>query len=201
MDNRYKILVIEDLHTPRSGSGAERDIYEAAAKDLGVVLDETEMTEWPKQKRFRDIKEICEELKALNWLVDKPDLNPPAADSEIRSFEQKTGERLPVSLSELFRQFNGGELFVPGTTIHGLDARGKALSLSEVQCYRTDYGIPDNYLIFATLNFGDLIVIDKRDGRIAQFDHERAEFTDLSWPDLASWLKDTIDTETEYRHV
>lgn len=139
------------------------------------------------------IPKICEKLKSDPRMM----LYPPASDSEIRAFEKECLPcGLPVSLSELLRQFDGGELFVPGTTIHGIKKRGRELSLSEVnnEFFQSLIGRPDRYLIFATMNFGDMLLIDRITERILQYDHETGEIF-CSWPSLENWLACTLKEE------
>ena len=125
------------------------------------------------------------------------DLGPPASEDDIRAFvTAHCPDGLPEPLSQLLMEFNGGELFVPGTTIHGLNKRGKALSLWEVnQEYLHEMvADPDRYLVFATTNFGDMLLFDKETGQIIRYDHETGEQVS-SWGSLEKWLKNTIKQE------
>ena len=130
----------------------------------------------------------------LNQYPKEMDLQPSASEKEINDFQTETGILLPEELKALYRLFNGGEIFVPGTTIFGFTRRGRVPSLQEINDSerRGTDSIPDQYLIIAKLNFGDYICIDTSgSGHLIQWDHE-IDKEESEWADLEEWLADEI---------
>ena len=89
--------------------------------------------------------------------------------------------------------FNGGEIFIPGTKIFGItDEEEYSVKFNNGKKTRSNFNIPNNYLIIAQLNFGDFICIDLNyPNRIIQWDHEEdVEFDE--WNSLEEWLSEQI---------
>lgn len=144
-----------------------------------------------------DISELYRKLLSFPNVMR---LNPPALPKTLNEFEKKNKLILPDELRELLQLFNGGEIFVPGTVIYSAENDG---SDSLIECNRQEsrgvWSIPDNYLLFANLNFGDLVCINLNEPfDVIQWDHEQDEqFND--WEGLAQWLYDEIDDYEEYK--
>ena len=86
--------------------------------------------------------------------------NPPAKESDIVSFEADNSLCLPESYKELLKLFNGGELFVPGTKVYGINREEAESFISVTQVNRTELLIPTGYFIVAKLNYGDYICLN-----------------------------------------
>ena len=61
---------------------------------------------------------------ALRQYEDVMALNAPAVLAALAAFEEAQCLKLPPALRELLACFNGGEIFIPGTTIYGTDQEG-----------------------------------------------------------------------------
>ena len=59
------------------------------------------------------MKDLFQQLQEFAGVMD---LGAPLSEEEA----EKYAGRLPAPLLELYKLFNGGEIFVPGTTIYGL---------------------------------------------------------------------------------
>lgn len=122
------------------------------------------------------------------------EFNRGCSESTLEEFQYKNGIRLPKSLVDLLKCFDGGELFIPGTVIYGTGING-GVSLKEANKKekRSMFNIPQSYLIFAKINYGDFLCIDLNGkNEVIQWDHElNEEF--CKWDSLESWLSETID--------
>ena len=139
---------------------------------------------------------------SLEVLIDKlrkhaecMEMNEPLSCDEVGQFEKANKIKLPVSYVELLCCFDGGELFIPGTTIYGLSHGRTGYLLKEINRRenRQLFRIPNSMLIIGKLNYGDWLCIDLNyPNEIVQWDHENdSEF--CRWEDLESWLRDTIE--------
>ena len=97
---------------------------------------------------MEEIIEKLIELKAHN------DIEPPISLNEIKKFESKNNLLLPPELKNIYQEFDGGEILIPGPKIFGLKDSEKRESLREAKNkkIRNDFSIPRNYLIIAKLN-------------------------------------------------
>ena len=139
------------------------------------------------------MKSIFEKLKQYKNVME---FNPPISDDIIHDWDGK----LPAPLMELYRYFNGGEIFIPGTRIFGLTGReDDVISLNDSHV-RTLFDIPESYVIFARLNFGDYICINREAPfDLIQWDHENNEEYD-GWDSLEEWLSESITDYSDYLH-
>ncbi len=122
------------------------------------------------------------------------EFNKGCSESMLEEFQCKNGIRLPKSLVDLLKCFDGGELFIPGIVIYGTGKNG-GLSLKEVnkRDKRSIFNIPKNYLIFAKVNYGDFLCIDLNGkNEVIQWEHELDEEF-CRWDSLESWLRETIE--------
>lgn len=143
---------------------------------------------------MEEIIEKLIELKAHN------DIEPPISLNEIKKFESKNNLLLPPELKNIYQEFDGGEILVPGPKIFGLKDSETRESLREAnnKKIRNNFSIPRNYLIIAKLNFGDFICINlNQPFDIIQWDHENDE-PFCTWNSLKEWLKDNIDLFEEF---
>lgn len=121
----------------------------------------------------------------------------------LEVFEGKMRICLPDDY-KLFLMFsNGGELFIPGTTLYSYFDADIFSSLNRINDIATinlenKFSIPKSYLIIGRLNFGDLICIDtKGEGNVIQWDHEQnVEY--MHWISFSKWLSDAIEDFEEY---
>ncbi len=126
-------------------------------------------------------------------------LNPPATQVDIKAFEVSASVKLPEELKALYLLFDGGEIFVPGTKIFGLRSTNKiTLSSANSGKDRSLFHIPNNYILFAKLNYGDFICINTDALHdVIQWDHE-ADEEFVRWNSLETWLKEAIE---DYRQA
>ena len=116
---------------------------------------------------------------------------------KIKIFEKKTGIVLPDDYMEFLTIYNGGEIFIPGTSIAGIydeemkekERFGNYLD-DNLQKKWPDMG--DELLIVADLNYGDMICIDEKNNVIVQWDHEKGEVVE-EWDSFSSWLKEEME--------
>lgn len=133
-------------------------------------------------------------LEKLNLFSKFHDIVASISLQEIENFETVNKIILPNSLKELLISFDGGELFVPGTTFFGIVANKKRPELRKInsKANRAIYTIPKNYLIIAKLNFGDFICINlNKPYDVIQWDHETDKLF-CRWDSLKEFLKDII---------
>ena len=107
------------------------------------------------------INELYEELRKDENLME---FNPPITDTEITKFQSKNGIAIPPALIELYELFNGGEIYIPGTLIFGVNVDDSAIPRTvkheNRSSKRNALSIPNNYLIFGKLNYGDILCIN-----------------------------------------
>lgn len=143
---------------------------------------------------MEEIIEKLIELKAHN------DIEPPISFNEIKKFESENNLLLPSELKNIYQEFDGGEILIPGPKIFGLKNNEKRESLREAnnKKIRNNFSIPRNYLIVAKLNYGDFICINlNQPFDIIQWNHENDE-PFCTWNSLKEWLKDNIDSFEEF---
>lgn len=134
---------------------------------------------------------------ALRQYGDVMALNAPAVLAALAAFEEAQCLKLPLALRELLACFNGGEIFIPGTTIYGTEQEG-AYSLAHANAGKGRFSIPEPYLVFAKLNFGDLLAINMEAPHdVIQWDHEADEEFDR-WDSLEAWLDEAIQDYDAY---
>lgn len=139
------------------------------------------------------MKSIFEKLKRYK---DVMEFNPPIS----HDVASKCDGCIPPPLMELYRLFNGGEIFVPGTQIFGLTEREDDIINLNMSKARTLFDIPKSYMIFARLNFGDYICINTEDPfDLIQWDHETNEEYD-GWDSLEEWLSESIKDYSDNLH-
>ncbi len=119
---------------------------------------------------------------------------------KILEFETENKISLPEDLKELYQHFDGGELFIPGTTVYGLydpnvEYTIRNANRSEV---RQKMSLPRTYLIIASLNYGDLICLDlNAPYKVIQWSHETDEMF-CEWDNLEQWLREMIEDYKEF---
>lgn len=142
-------------------------------------------------------EEIFQALMSYNKCHD---LSEALSEEVIRDFEKSNSITLPQELKDMYSQFDGGEIFIPGTTIYGVSnsAKRKAIKEANSKLLRSRLGIPNNYLIFAKLNFGDLICVNLNDPfDVIQWDHETDEKYCV-WNSIFEWLDEAIKEYRDY---
>lgn len=143
------------------------------------------------------IKALYQQLSNYENVMD---LENPLNRNVLERFQSVNDITFPNQLVELFSCFNGGELFVPGTLVYGIENSDpkKTIKFANRRDFRKNFRIPESYLIFARLNYGDLICIDLNEPhRLIQWDHEMDEEY-CSWSNIEEWLSETIDAYNEF---
>lgn len=141
------------------------------------------------------IKDIFQKL--LDY-KDVMELNPPVASNIVSAYESCNGINLPKEFKELLMCFNGGEIFIPGTIIYGLNSDKSEYSINTINRLKDLYSIPNSFLIIGKLNFGDLICLDLCGSDcVVQWDHENNEEF-YRWDSLCDWLNETIEDYQAY---
>lgn len=137
---------------------------------------------------------IAELYKQLQQYKAVMELNNGCTENVIQLFQQQNNIRLPRPLIELLICFDGGEIFVPGTIIFGIGESNKVdLKTANSKKKRSVFKIPNNYLIFAKVNYGDLLCINlNEEHEVIQWDHELDEEF-CKWESLEEWLEDSIN--------
>ena len=132
------------------------------------------------------MKDLFQQLQEFASVMD---LGAPLSEEEA----EKYAGRLPAPLLELYKLFNGGEIFVPGTTIYGLTGQKDDVREINQSGLREKFHFPEGYLVFARLNFGDLMLMRKDSPfQVLQWDHEADEEFN-AWDSLEDWLREAIE--------
>lgn len=114
----------------------------------------------------------------------------PCTKETIKKYQKENKIHLPKKYQELITLFNGGEIFVPGTVIYGIDCENDVIKAN--QSIREIINIPENFLVFGKYNFGDYLCIQiEKPECIIQWDHESNELF-ANWDSLDTWLKELI---------
>lgn len=116
---------------------------------------------------------------------------------KIKLFEEKIGIVLPDDYMEFLTIYNGGEIFIPGTSIAGIydeeqEEKEKFGNYLDDNLQKKWPDMGDKLLIVADLNYGDMICIDEENNVIVQWDHEKGEIVE-EWDGFSSWLKEEME--------
>lgn len=143
----------------------------------------------------------------MNLILDKlfnysrlHELNCGLSNEKIDDFEKLNNIILPQMLKEIYLKFNGGELFVPGTIVFGIfDSNAKnSIQANNSKNIREKMSLPISYLIFAKLNYGDLICVNlEKPNNVVQWSHETDELF-CEWKGIDEWLSEMIDDYEKY---
>ena len=139
-------------------------------------------------------------VKKLKKFPDIMELNHPITDIEIKRFQNTNGIELPNSYIELLKKFDGGEIFIPGTIIYGINTDVDNYNLKKIngKSIRENFNIPATLLIIGKTNDGDWLCINLNPkNEIIQWDHEQDEEF-CRWENLEEWLTETIDEYVKY---
>lgn len=136
------------------------------------------------------MKELFEKLKDFSEIMV---FNPPISEEEKEAFK----DVIPAPLMSLYDLFNGGEIFVPGTVIYAADNSSEGIQQVNAKLKQI-FDIPESYLVFAKLNFGDFICIDTEEPfDVVQWDHE-ADSPFYGWNSINDWLSESIQDYIDY---
>ncbi len=123
---------------------------------------------------------------------------------QIENFEKENKISLPIEYKQWLMFTNGGELFIPGTTMFGIyndqsqTYYGQLIYKKGIDSKYKMLSIPDNLLVIGRMNFGDLICIDiTGNDFVLQWDHENAEEYNR-WISFSEWLSESIDDYLMY---
>lgn len=124
-------------------------------------------------------------------------LNSGVSANEIEKFERANEFILPPEYTAFVKKANGGEIFIPGTIIYGINLsetnKYQDLKSNNEKTTRLHLSIPNNYLIIAKLNFGDFICINlKAPHDVIQWDHELDEEY-MNWSSFKEYLEESIE--------
>lgn len=133
----------------------------------------------------------------LSKYIHSMDFNCPTSEKQIKEFELNNHIKLPFELIELLLKFNGGEIFIPGTTLYGINYPDDISNVNSSDI-RKLFHIPNTYLIFGVYNFGDFICVNLNTPYdVIQWDHETDEEF-YRWTNIKQWLSESIDAYEEY---
>lgn len=143
------------------------------------------------------IKDLYKKLLDFFNVIE---LMQAASLQEIADFEKKNNISLPDSYKELLSFFDGGEIFIPGTIIYGINEHKGYKTIREINSseYRKRFNIPKTHLIFGKLNYGDLLCINLNDPYDVILWSSDTDEEDFSWDSLSKWLEETINDYEEY---
>ena len=128
------------------------------------------------------------------------DILPPIKENEIYKFEKNNKITLPLPFLELLKRFDGGEILIPGPIVYGIKESLSRNTIKEINSKenRSHFSIPNNYLIIAKLNYGDIICINLNAPHdVIQWDHE-TDSTFCNWDSLNEWLADNLSSFEEF---
>ena len=151
---------------------------------------------WDREKeRYQRINECIGEIK--KYVPSVHELRPGTSMDKIREYECKYHVYLPTDYRLFLTNYNGAELFVPGTVIVGIyDERSgpkeKCVNYLEENEQKKWPGMGDNLLIVADLNYGDMVCLDRETSKIVNWSHEIGEI-DQEWDSFSAWLKDEME--------
>ncbi len=91
--------------------------------------------------------------------TDVMDLNPPVSKQQIKAWENKYGRKIPEEYADFLMKFNGGEIYVPGIVLFGVEPVDAWCSLTEHNCSEFRKELDEDYLIIGKKNYGNPICI------------------------------------------
>ena len=143
------------------------------------------------------IEEIFEKILKNK---DKMILYRGVTNECISKYESNNKLYIPDEFKSWLKFSNGGELFVPGTILFGIECDVSPIDQKKTLRYANPseirkrmFFIPLSYLVVGKLNFGDFICIDlNNENRVIQWDHENDEEY-CYWNSFTEWLLECID--------
>ena len=153
------------------------------------------MEEDIRNKMNEKMKYCIDEIR--KYSVGVHELKKGIRKEKIKLFEEKTGIVLPDDYMEFLTIYNGGEIFIPGTSIAGIydeeqEEKEKFGNYLDGNLQKKWPDMGDKLLIVADLNYGDMICIDEENNVIVQWDHEKGEIVE-EWDSFSSWLKEEME--------
>jgi len=148
-----------------------------------------------RNKMNEKMKYCIDEIR--KYSVGVHELKKGIRKEKIKLFEEKTGIVLPDDYMEFLTIYNGGEIFIPGTSIAGIydeeqEEKEKFGNYLDGNLQKKWPDMGDKLLIVADLNYGDMICIDEENNVIVQWDHEKGEIVE-EWDSFSSWLKEEME--------
>lgn len=110
----------------------------------------------------------------------KLDITYPALQEKINGLKS-TYPMLPKAVLDMYQISDGIEINVPGTVIYSVD------KVSAINYANSS----SPYITIGCMSFGDEIVVEKRNGKICQIDHE-TESEYLEWETFEDLLEDEL---------
>jgi hypothetical protein len=143
------------------------------------------------------INEVNKYTKGVHFL------NPGVEVSVVEEFEKDNNIVLPRQYKDFLQLYNGGELFRPGTKlaeIYSGKTNEKKIGIpyldESLLRHRRLPGMPDDLLIIADMNYGDLIciVLDRNNGEseVVQWSIEDNDIS-RKWNSFTEWLLSTLE--------
>ena len=139
-------------------------------------------------------------IERIMHYSQKLNIVSPMTPEEIQHFEKKNNLVLPTEYKKMLTFFDGGEILIPGPVIYGISESPIRKQLKTVNSSerRNLCSIPNNYLIIARLNYGDLICINLNEPHdVIQWDHE-SDKQFCTWSNLNEWLNDNVESFEMY---
>lgn len=152
-----------------------------------------------KVKRDLILNQIFAEIEKYEEGVHE--LNLPLTKEEILEFETKYSFKLPTYYKEFLRKTNGCEIFSPGTSIAGvsLDKSFKRGFLYLEYSFNGNFDdLPflNKYIVIGSTNYGDLILLNKRNYTIHNFCHETGDICFLKH-NFFEWFVEEFNSEAK----
>lgn len=134
------------------------------------------------------------------------DLTKPTTMARVEQFEAQLHLALPKDVKTFLTTIgNGGEIFVPGTVLYGIYDRdcGHVQEMSELMPYwnraeiRMEYQLPRGFYVIGMTNYGNVIGIDEKTGKIVEWDHEVGK-PFITWDTFREYLAQEIAEYERY---
>ncbi|GFH42496.1 hypothetical protein Hs30E_10470 [Lactococcus hodotermopsidis] len=119
-----------------------------------------------------------------------------ASEDSIRHYENEANVKIPSAFREWLLFSDGGEIFVPGTVLYGVDGNAKpSLFSGNSGQERGTFALGDSLLVIGRFNFGDFLCVDTNSGEVVQWNHE-ADEEFLRWSNFFAFIEEEIASFT-----
>ena len=137
-------------------------------------------------------------------LVNKciPKLQKGATKEQINSQESALKYTFPSDYTEFLQYSNGGEIYGGDITLFSIYDSSSKINIKRTIGFvnRPEISkayLPSSYLIIGEYNFGDLVALDKSNGRVIQWSHEENNVF-LSYDSFREFLESVVEEHVKY---